>query len=192
MSKRSTPVWPIMASLFLVLFLLSISLHIWDLKPWGKIIDYQKSGSWGDLISGIGTLAAALVAYWGIYLESRRARAAEEAIERRLNTQIFCWLEPRETGDSRDWLLCFENNTGIPIYNWSVTLVGKEKTISSTDFGPLRPKSSQLRIEELSGMQHVSIPPIRLTFTDPVGLTWTRTEEGKLLQEASSIAVQSN
>jgi len=185
MRKSREFAWQVLASFFFVMFLLSLSLHIWNLRPWGTVIDHQKAGSWAELIAGLGTISAALVAYWGILFENRRARAAEDASERRTNTQVYSWLEPRETSGEREWLLCFENTVGIPIYQWSVILVGTKRILASSKFGPIRPKSSQLRIEELRGLAHTEVPAVRFTFTDPTGAVWTRTEQGRLLEESA-------
>ncbi len=178
--KRIEVLWPLLCGLFFVLFLLSLSLHLWDLKPWGSKIDYRKAGPWADLITGLGTLFTAFVAFGGIYLENRRARAAEEALERKFNTQIYSWLEPRLIEGKREWLLCFENNVGVPIYEWMITLVGLDKELSSSQLGPIRPKSSEMILDELRGMEHAAIPKVRFSFTDPTGTVWTRTEGGLL------------
>src|SRR5205823_4517386 len=114
----------------------------------GTTIDYQKAGPWADLITGLATMCTALVAFGGIYLESRRARAAEEALERRFNTQVYCWLEPKLIEGKREWFLCFENHVGIPIYEWKVILGGIDRELTSTELGPIRPKSSQMVVDD--------------------------------------------
>src|SRR5207249_8599903 len=131
-------------------------------------------------VSGLGTMMAALVAYAAILIESRRARAAEAAIERRLATQVYCWLEPRSTPEGREWILCFENNVGVPIYSWSVKFADETMTITSKEHGPIRPKSSQLKIDDLRGQAHASVPGLVFVFTDPTGLVWTRSSDGRL------------
>ena len=166
----------------LVLLLGCVTLDMLGMRPFGPVIDYQKAGTWGDLVGGVAAAAAVIIAVRSFATETGRLDA--ERRRERLNelTAVYAWLEPRldDQTDKRLWLLRFENQVRVPIYRWSVEFEGIRKgTLRSQELGPIRPGASELLVDDLVDLQPVDQPALTFQFVDREGTTWRRGENGE-------------
>ena len=172
---------PYFALFLLAVTAISITLDAWGLRPWGHVIDYERFGTWDDFVVGASTFAAVVVALRGISTERQRAESELDRLRDRELTQVFCWLTPKKISSSSTlWYLTFENNTGLPIFQWTVDLGPNLKHACGTVSGPIRPHASSLFIPELANQASAQVPKPILMFVDIVGRPWSRDGVGLL------------
>ena len=76
-----------------VFCLLLLSLQFWHLSIFGSRINYQDSGSWAEMIGGIASALAVIVAVGSVANEQRRAAEERQAARVQELTSVYCWLE---------------------------------------------------------------------------------------------------
>ena len=169
-------------TILLVMLVLSITLQAWGLQPFGSGVDYARAGTWGTIVSGLASAIAVTVAVGNLAAEQKRNR--EELARTRSNeiTQVYAWLEPRSASDGGSvWMLNFENATRVPTYEWSVELKGDTSlTFDSSDYGPIRPGASTLKLRVEDEIDRTSEPRVSLQFVDADGVNWLRSPAGAL------------
>jgi hypothetical protein len=183
-TRRLTPSWWMVASLGGIAAV-SLSLDAWGLRPWGGTIDYLRFGTWNEFLAGGATLAAVLVALGGMATERRRVNEELERLRDRELTQVFAWLSPRrQPSGSTYWYLSFENNTGMPVYEWVVHFSDGQQHVCGRINGPVRPHSSMLLLPDFSGVASSAMPRLDLAFTDSLERSWCRGKLGQLTPTA--------
>jgi hypothetical protein len=180
------PRQPAVSLVLLVLVLVLLSLNLWDLHLVGDGVDYQRAGTWSEMLAGFGTTTAVVVSLATV-LADRRRRVAERDEERvRYATQVYAWLHPKLSGTERKWFLHFENRTGIPIYQWRVQLVDDPEHVCSNAYGPIRPLESNMELQHLLGRPHSDMPRLELLFEATEGAgAWIRESNGVTKQITS-------
>jgi hypothetical protein len=178
--RRLAPSWWMVVGLGGIA-IVSLSLDAWGLRPWGGIINYQRFGTWNEFLAGGATLAAVLVALGGMSIERRRVSEELERIRDRELTQVYAWLSPRRQASGIiHWYLNFENNTGIPVYEWFVHFSGGQEHACGQTNGPVRPHSSMLLLPDFFDLASGEMPRLDLVFVDSLGRSWNRGERGQL------------
>jgi hypothetical protein len=168
------------ASLLVALVLL-LALQLWGLRMFGTTIDYARAGTWGDMTGSLASSAAVIVAVAGLTSTRRRYEQDARASRVEQQTRVYSWLEPRlrQNNDKRVWILRFENQTQVPIYEWKILLSdNSDATLSSSDLGPIRPGSSDLEISSLRAVRPGKEPKLTLEFVDVEGTRWRRMPNG--------------
>jgi hypothetical protein len=172
---------PVTSTTLLVLLLGYITLDMLGMRPFGLQVDYQKAGTWGDLVGGVAAATAVIIAVRSFATEAGRLEAERRRDRLTELTAIYAWLEPRldSQTNTRLWLLRFENQVRVPIYHWSVEFAGVKKgALRSEELGPIRPGASELVVDDLVDLQPVDQPGFTFEFVDKEGTTWHRGENG--------------
>ena len=82
-------------------------------------------------------------------------------------------------------VLKFQNETRVPILKWVVRLSpihgSSELVFSSLSYGPIRPSSSEILVDELSGTAPELQPSLDFDFMDPSGAHWRRSADATLI-----------
>jgi hypothetical protein len=167
----------------LALLILVVSLEYWNIFPWKATVNTTKFGTWTDLLSSVGTIAAVIVALHSTEVGRRRIveqlnRARDQELSR-----IYAWLtQHRSPSGSKHWYLSFENKTGLPIYEWHVDFTRERAHACSSANGPIRPNSTELLLPDFGEIPLEEMPKLVLTFVDSIGRPWRRNELGQLAQ----------
>ncbi|MEV8634889.1 hypothetical protein AB0395_24860 [Streptosporangium sp. NPDC051023] len=164
----------------LVLLLLSLSLQFWGLTLVGTRVDHDSAGSWGELVSGVASAVAVIVAVGTFASGQRRLEQEREAVRVAELTRVYCWLEPRlDHGSRRVWVLHFENHTSMPIFSWRVVIESEPAVVLSGEKqGPVRPGATDLRVQALEGRGEETQPSLAFEFHDANGGKWRRSAHG--------------
>jgi hypothetical protein len=170
----------------LTICLLLLSLQFWHLSLFGSSVDYEHAGTWGDMISGVASAFAVIVAVGSVAAEQRRS--AEERLKARVQelTSVYCWLEWGVSDGTHTWIIRFQNETRVPILRWQVRMSpvsGSQSAaliFASSALGPIRPGSSEILIDELSGTAPEFQPSLDFAFMDPSSAYWRRSADATL------------
>lgn len=176
---------PWTATTLAILCLLLLSLQFWHLSVFGSHINYQASGNWAEMTGGIASALAVIVAVGTVANEQRRAAEERRAARVQELTSVYCWLEWGVMDDgTHTWVLKFQNETRVPVLRWVVHMTPtrgpSELVFSSSTYGPIRPSSSEILVDELSGMAPELQPPLDFDFMDPSGAYWRRSADATL------------
>jgi hypothetical protein len=137
-----------------------------------------------------GSLASATAVIVAVTsLTAERRRYQDETRNQRIEqqTRVYAWLEPRlrESTSTRVWILRFENQTRVPIYDWTVRMHGSsDAVLSSDELGPIRPGASDLELSSLAMRASGQEPRVTLEFTDVEGTRWQRAYNGTCIEIA--------
>lgn len=168
---------------------------------------------WGDVPSEISAMAtvfalgfasvAAVAARRTYRIESERdrvnsaARQAQEGFVRRTQAaRVSAWWE--KSADDGSWGAFVRNASEAPIYQVYLTILSPD---DHTDAVKLHfssiPPSEQARFlpVELPSGEHESRPAdrrVKLTFTDSVGVRWTRNQYGRLSEMEPSLRIRAD
>jgi hypothetical protein len=176
---------PWTTTVLLIVCLMLLSLQFWHLSLFGSRLDSQVAGTWGDMTSSVASAFAVIIAVGTVAVEQRRsARERTEARVREL-TQVYCWIEWGLASDhTHTWVLKFQNETKVPIFKWLVHISpvpGAGKVVlSSSAYGPIRPSSTEMLVDELSGTAPELQPSLDFDFKDPSGSCWRRSADATL------------
>lgn len=180
--------WQTLFILCLVLaFLLFIvlSMHIWGIRLFAKSIDYQRFGNWSEVISGVGTMAAVLVALFALVRERIMQTAAEKKTQLLAETAIYLWLVPKQVlADGNRfmiWDLIIQNGTPAPIYDWQVAF-GSAKENDLSRRRPLLPGQNIFNLPQYDNHPESEVPEPTIEFRSASDQTWVRTVRGNLFR----------
>jgi hypothetical protein len=136
----------------------------------------------GDFVGTFGSAVAVIVAVGSLVSEQHRFEGERRRLDIDQRTRIYAWLEPRSTDSGyRVWLLRFENQTSVPIYEWTVELGSPDLQLRSDTLGPIRPGASELQVTSLAGTPVGSEPKLTLEFVDSAQVRWRREPSGRLV-----------
>src|ERR1022692_3352015 len=190
--SRAARIWssPWVATSAVVAALLLLSMQLWHISLFGPAIDYKLSGNWAEMIGGVASALAVIVAVSSIAAEQRRATEEKTAARIQELTRIYCWLEWGVGSDRKHaWVLKFQNENRVPVFKWQVQIDGVVSVyFESSHYGPIRPDSSEILVNELAGVAPDQQPSIVFDFIDPSGACWRRPAEGMGLTPLVSLA----
>ena len=166
----------------LVLCLLLVLLDAWALnsKLMGSI--RLQWGSAGEWVSGIGTVAAVIVALRESSVARYQARLDKLC-------SVGGWMEiRRQQNGTPYWEITLLNSTDFPIYKWYAEPVGELSSwhLCSSVHGSLVPGSSNFEFPGYHGSQQANSVPLQISFQDRDGGIWTREPGGRLINSGSS------
>ena len=156
-------------------------------------------GSTADWVSGLATTTAVVFAFYGLRNERKRNKELKEQIseEQELRdyaakslqaNQVSAWHD-HETGE-----LCIKNNSGAPVYDAYAVLAdgtrassGPPRTWGQTRLLQVVPPETTIRINGITGQGLGYVESYDLTFRDARGVTWFRSNWGKLTEQKEDV-----
>jgi hypothetical protein len=166
---------------------LTVGLALW--VTWGPQLRhahlYPDFGDLGEWASGVGALAAvvvALVQTHQLHVERVDDLYRQEVQQR---TQVFGWVAYREEGArSGGWWVYLNNMTPAPIGVWVLRIedaeTGRQVTLDVTRWLPILPGFTQRPAGVSSG--ELLRPMCQLDFADSAGICWRRDSSGRIHQ----------
>lgn len=159
--------------------LVALLIFAWSGAVSWFAVPVARFGTLGDWISGLGTVAAVVVALRESALAQSRQR-----IDRLCAVTAWMELERHEDGSPR-WTVFVSNETKHPIYRWLVVPRsdgGDDGVWHLCDarLGPLVPGPTQYEVPHSGGADFHTASPVELQFVDRDGQSWLRTSRGRL------------
>ncbi|KRP88624.1 hypothetical protein AOQ73_27845 [Bradyrhizobium pachyrhizi] len=185
---RSTTDQIVFAGLWVAVLLLLFScLMLGTLNYWGirlGAVDYQKFGSWGQVISGSATFLGVMTALASLLwqLEKNRKEQEQKSIDEQ--TAVYCWFtsqvvreEVTDVVRGRQWDLEIQNLTKAPIYVWRVEVEGRPLLDTQR---PILPNQNTFNVPLLDDREPGQVPEPVLYFMSREGGYWRRSATGSL------------
>ncbi|MGY4319215.1 hypothetical protein [Bradyrhizobium sp. JR3.5] len=186
--RRSTNDQMVFALLWVaVLLLLFCSLMLGTLNYWGiqlGVIDYQKFGSWGQVVSGSATFLGVMTALASLLWQSGKNRKEQEQKSIDEQTAVYFWLtsqvlkeEVTDVVIGRLWDLEIQNLTKSPIYVWRVEAEGRLLVDTQR---PILPSQNTFNVPLLDDRDPSLVPEPVMYFMSREGGYWKRSATGVL------------
>jgi len=188
MKTREIISWTFCALLLLVLCYL-LMLDAWGLTLVGDVVDHTKFGTWGQMVSAIGTTIAFLIGLANLITVRSNYKAGEDRRKEEEETSVFIWLSPIEDIDEKteehvgwQWVVNILNSTKSPIYNWKISFDREENHLCSLQKNPLLPKLNSFNLPFLDEVEPNNSPTATIIFESKSGIIWSRTVKGLLIK----------
>ncbi|MHC1948337.1 hypothetical protein IF803_28675 [Bradyrhizobium sp. UFLA06-06] len=186
--RRSTTDQIVFALLWVAVLLLLFScLMLVTLNYWGirlGAIDYQKFGSWGQVVSGSATFLGVMTALVSLVWQFGKNRKEQEQKSIDEQTAVYFWLTSQVVKEDvtdlvrgRQWDLEIQNLTKAPIYVWRVEAEGRPLVDTQR---PILPNQNTFNVPLLDDREPSQIPEPVLYFVSREGGYWRRSATGSL------------
>ena len=140
-------------------------------------VNQVRFGDLGTWIAGIGTVLAVVVALW-------TATADRRASARLRRTSIFAWMEVKEDPEDRKpyWAIIIQNNTGPPIFDWSIDSSLGDLHLCQDDVGPIVPGEREYLVELDEVPDQAGARSLEICFRSDDGDVWMRGADGSVVR----------
>lgn len=152
-------------------------------------IDFWSANA-ADWLSGVGTVAATIVALvFGIsaFRTAQKDKKVREVQAARDKARVYCWAGAFVPAFEKGGAAFVRNDTDLPIHHLTVSVfaesLAERKSLNMGTSFMLQPKETRKIVLEASQFEPEHANPrvhITVTFTDVDGFTWTRHPSGAL------------
>jgi hypothetical protein len=97
-------------------------------------------------------------------------------------TSISAWMEVEIDPETRKPYLTVKarNDTGFPLFEWSISGSDGSIHLCSTEAGPVVPDMNRYIIQSEGAPDHVHAVPLTVEFRDRLGVLWLRDRMGQV------------
>ena len=135
-------------------------------------------GTWAQWAAACGSTAAVVVALSAIIVQ-RRFQSLRE------RTALSAWMDLEADADGRaHWVVKAMNDTGLPIFAWTIESDGGIVHLCSQEQGPLVPDVNRYNPKLDWEPDPAGTLPLSVEFTDREGDSWRREMTGHLVRSA--------
>jgi hypothetical protein len=190
MNKREFLAWFICVVLLILLGWLIIA-NYWGLTIFGSVVDHTKFGTWGQMVSAIGTTIAFLIGFWNLYYQRSQYNTAEKRRKEEEETSVYIWIsiieEKDEVGNHVGWQydLNVQNATKFPISKWLVKFSSRTEHLCNFQKKPLIPGENVFNLTFFDDIEPNTLPESEIIFESKMKKTWNRKSTGSLEEVAS-------
>ena len=151
------------------------TLWLWRVPPAGAAAE-ANLGTWGEWIAGLGSVGAAVVALSAIVIQ----RHSEDVGNR---TAIAAWMDVEvdpERGQPY-WTVKVRNDTGLPVFEWTIGSASGTVHLCSRENGPIVPDLSRYLLTADEPPDQSRAVALSLEFRDRLGKLWQRDTSGTVV-----------
>ena len=174
--------------LLIIIFILSaiiyliLSYEICGLTIFGTVgdIEFTKSGTWGQMVSAVGTTLAFFLAFANIVLQNKIEGRRKKEVE----VDVIIWLSYAEEVDGNGnhtrwlWDINIQNSTKAQIYNWLVKFESHNEHLCNIEKKSLSPEANTFNLPFLDSVEPNKSPKAEIVFQTKSNIFWSRATDG--------------